>query len=133
MRTRDPETRAAVQQKIERTVRGLAAAAGAPEPELIYDLGTPAGRNDPELSHQVADGHAPRPRRRNVVDYLPGMGGEDFGRFSAAVPGVQFRLGVGRPDREMDLHSATFDPDERSIAIGMRLVAEILWDQLLRK
>jgi amidohydrolase len=68
----------------------------------------------------------------NVVDYLPGMGGEDFSRFSAAVPGVQFRLGVGRPDREMDLHNATFDPDERSVAIGMRLVAEILWDQLLR-
>jgi amidohydrolase len=133
VRTRDPETRAAVQQKIERTVRGLAAAAGAPEPELIYDLGTPAGRNDPELSHQVADVMGRVLGEGNVVDYLPGMGGEDFGRFSAAVPGVQFRLGVGRPDREMDLHNATFDPDERSIAIGMRLVAEILWDQLLRK
>jgi amidohydrolase len=132
VRTRDPETRALVQQKIERTVRGLAAAAGAPEPELIYDLGTPAGRNDPELSHQVADVMRRVLGDANVVDYLPGMGGEDFGRFSAAVPGVQFRLGVGRPDREMDLHSPTFDPDERSVAIGMRLVAEILWDQLLR-
>ncbi len=132
VRTRDPETRVLVQQKIERTVRGLAAAAGAPEPELIYDLGTPAGRNDPALAHEVADVMRRVLGDGNVVEYLPGMGGEDFGRFSAAVPGVQFRLGVGRPDREMDLHSPTFDPDERSVAIGMRLVAEILWDQLSR-
>jgi amidohydrolase len=132
VRTRDPETRALVQQKIERTVRGLAAAAGAPEPELIYDLGTPAGRNDPELSREVVGVMRRVLGDGNVVEYLPGMGGEDFGRFSAAVPGVQFRLGVGRPDRAMDLHSATFDPDERSVGIGMGLVAAILWDQLSR-
>lgn len=132
VRTRDPETRALVQQKIERTVRGLAAAAGAPEPELLYDLGTPAGRNDPALSHEVVDVMRRVLGEENVVEYLPGMGGEDFGRFSAAVPGVQFRLGVGRPDREMDLHNPDFDPDERSVGIGVRLVAEILWDQTLR-
>jgi amidohydrolase len=132
VRTRDPETRALVQQKIERTVRGLAAAAGAPEPELIYDLGTPAGYNDPGRSREIVDIMRRVLGPENVVDYQPGMGGEDFSRFSAAVPGVQFRLGVGRPDREMDLHNSTFDPDERSVAIGMRLVAEILWDQLLR-
>jgi amidohydrolase len=132
VRTRDPETRALVQQKIERTVRGLAAAAGAPEPELLYDLGTPAGRNAPALSHEVVDVMRRVLGEENVVDYLPGMGGEDFGRFSAAVPGVQFRLGVGRPDREMDLHNPDFDPDERSVGIGVRLVAEILWDQTLR-
>lgn len=132
VRTRDPETRALVQQKVERTVRGLAQAAGAPEPELLYDLGTPAGRNDPELSREIEAVMRRVLGDAAMVAYLPGMGGEDFGRFSAAVPGVQFRLGVGRPDTPMDLHSPTFDPDERAIAVGMRLVAEILWDQLLR-
>jgi hypothetical protein len=32
----------------------------------------------------------------------------------------------------MSLHSADFDPDERAVTLGMRLVAEILWDQLGR-
>ncbi len=132
VRTRDSETRALVQAKITRTVNGLAAAAGAPEPGLEYDLGTPAGRNDPRLSAQVMAAIARVLGPDNARDYPPGMGGEDFGRFSAVVPGVQFRLGVGRPDRDMALHSATFDPDEASVAIGMRLVAEILWDQLGR-
>jgi amidohydrolase len=60
------------------------------------------------------------------------MGGEDFSRYGRVVPGFQFRLGVGRPDRTMSLHSADFDPDERAVTLGMRLVAEILWDQLER-
>ncbi len=30
----------------------------------------------------------------------------------------------------MTLHSPDFDPDERAVTLGMRLVAEILWDQL---
>jgi amidohydrolase len=66
----------------------------------------------------------------NVITYPPGMGGEDFSRYGRVVPGVQFRLGVGRPDRPMTLHNSDFDPDERSVGLGMRLVAEILWDQL---
>jgi metal-dependent amidase/aminoacylase/carboxypeptidase family protein len=43
-----------------------------------------------------------------------------------------FRLGVGRPDRQMTTHSPTFDPDERAIPIGVRSMAEILWDRLAR-
>ena len=66
----------------------------------------------------------------NVITYDPGMGGEDFSRFGREVPGFQFRLGVGRPDQPMTLHNPDFDPDERAVGIGMRLVAEILWDAL---
>jgi len=132
VRTRDPETRAAVQAGIVRTVQGLAAAAGAPAPALEYQLGTPAGFNDPELSRQVQAVLRQVLGAERVVDYPPGMGGEDFGRFSSQLPGVQFRLGVGRPDRTMALHSPTFDPDEASVAVGMEVVAAILWDQLRR-
>ena len=48
----------------------------------------------------------------NVVTYEPGMGGEDFSYFEKEVPGFIFRLGVGRPGREMTIHSSTFVPDE---------------------
>jgi len=132
VRTRDPETREAVRQKIERTVNGLAVAAGAPAPRLNYYYGTPAGYNDPELSHQLLEVLERVLGPENTIDYPPGMGGEDFGRFSSQIPGVQFRLGVGRPDVEMALHSPSFDPDEAAIEVGVRLVVEILMDQLER-
>ncbi len=132
VRTQDDATRAMVKEKVERTVRGLAAAAGAPEPELEYFWGTPSGYNDPELVTGVLATARRVLGNENVITYEPGMGGEDFSRFGREVPGFQFRLGVGRPDRPMTLHNSSFDPDERSVGIGMRLVAEILWDALQR-
>jgi amidohydrolase len=132
VRTQDDATRELIKEKIERTVLGLVTAAGAPEPELEYFWGTPSGYNDPEL---VADVLVTARRvlgDENVITYAPGMGGEDFSRFGREVPGFQFRLGVGRPDRPMTLHNPAFDPDERAVVIGMRLVAEILWDALQR-
>jgi metal-dependent amidase/aminoacylase/carboxypeptidase family protein len=132
VRTHDEATRLAVKTKIERTVAGLAAAMGAPEPELEYNLGTPAGYNDPVL---VAQARAVIRRvvgEENDVEYAPGMGGEDFARFGQVVPGFQFRLGVDPPEGTSSLHSSAFNPDERAVAIGMRVVAEIIWDQLQR-
>lgn len=132
VRTHDEATRLAVKAKIERTVSGLAAAAGAPEPELDYRLGTPAGYNDPAL---VAQARAVIRRvvgEENDIVYSPGLGGEDFARFSQVVPGFQFRLGVDPPGGTASLHSPEFTPDERAVVIGMRVVAEIIWDQLQR-
>ncbi len=130
VRTRDDATRALIREKIERTVYGLAEAAGAPRPELDYYFGTPSGYNDPELVAQVCATAERVLGEGNVIEYEPSLGGEDFSRYGREVPGFQFRLGVGRPERPMTLHSPDFDPDERSVPLGMRLVAEILWDQL---
>jgi len=130
VRTLHDAARVQVREKIERTVYGLAEAAGAPRPELVHDLGTPSGYNDPELVASVCATARRVLGADNVVEYAPGMGGEDFSRFGREVPGFQFRLGVGRPDRPMTLHSPDFDPDERSVTVGMRVVAEIIWDQL---
>jgi len=132
VRTHDEATRRLVRDKVARTVSGLAAAAGAPEPELEYFFGTPAGYNQPVLVGQVRGVIAQVVGPENDITYPPGMGGEDFSRYGHVVPGFQFRLGVGRPDQAMTLHSPDFDPDERAVVLGMRLVAEILWDQLGR-
>jgi len=130
VRSRDDETRNALPEKIERTVKGLAAAAGAPEPILEYYMGTAAGYNDPEL---VAECRAVFRRvlgPENEIVYLPAMGGEDFSYYGREVPGFQFRLGIGRPDREMTLHRSDLDPPEEAIAIGMRVAAEVIWKQM---
>jgi amidohydrolase len=132
VRTRDAATRALIEQKIERTVRGLAVAAGAPEPDFEFYLGTPAGYNDPVVASQLMAVFRRVLGPDNAIDYPAGMGGEDFGRFSSVIPGAQFRLGVGRPERAMSLHAPTFDPDEGAVAVGMQVVVEVLLDQLGR-
>jgi amidohydrolase len=134
VRTHDAETREAVKEKVGRTVRALAASVGAPEPELDYYYGTPAGYNDPELVAQVREVFRRVLGPENDMTYPPGMGGEDFSRYGQLVPGFQFRLGVAPPGQEntMSLHSPHFQADERSVGLGMHLVAEIIWDQLHR-
>jgi len=132
VRSHDDRTRQALPEKIERAVFGLAEAAGAEAPILEYDWGTPAGYNDPELVAQVRKVVQRVLGPEGDVVYPPGMGGEDFSRYGREVPGFQFRLGVDPPGGTTSLHSSTFTPDERSVAIGMRIVAEIIWDQLQR-
>jgi hippurate hydrolase len=132
VRSQDDETRAALREKIVRTVQGLAAAAGAPEPELDYYYGTPAGTNDPRLVGECREVFRRVLGEENEIVYEPSLGGEDFAYYGRQVPAFQFRLGVGRPDREMSLHQTTFDPDERALALGARIAAELVWDQLRR-
>lgn len=134
VRTHDDETRQAMRAKVKRVVGSLAESVGAPEPELEYYFGTPAGYNDPELVEQAREVFRRVLGPENVITYPPGMGGEDFSRYGQVVPGFQFRIGVAPPGQEntMSLHSPQFNADERVVGLGMRLVAEVLWDQLHR-
>jgi amidohydrolase len=134
VRSIDPDVRVQLENAVIRTAKGIAAAAGAPEPAIEYVYGTPAMHNDPVLVEETL----PSIRRvlgdANVARYEPGMGGEDFAEFQKVIPGFMFRLGVGRPDRpHMTTHNPQFDPDERGIPLGIRLVCEILWDRLNRQ
>lgn len=132
VRSLEPDVRAQLQAAVIRTVEGIAAARGAPKPEIEYILGTPSMYNDPALVEETLPVLRRVAGEANVIRYEAAMGGEDFSEYEAIVPGFMFRLGVGRPDRPMTTHSPTFDPDERAIPIGMRLMAEILWDRLAR-
>jgi amidohydrolase len=130
VRTLEPEIRSQVQAAVERTIRGIAAAAGAPEPEITYSLGTPSMNNDPTLVAETLPTLERVVGTANVVRYEPGMGGEDFSFYQDVVPGFLFRLGVGRPEREMALHNPDFDPDERAIPLGVEVASAVLWDRL---
>ena len=130
VRTLTPGARTLVQEAIQRTAKGIAAAGGAQEPEITYILGTPAMYNDPKLVERTLPGLRRAAGDENVIRYEPALGGEDFSEYQKVVPGFMFRVGVGRPDRSMSNHSATFDPDERGLALGVRAMCEILWDAL---
>jgi metal-dependent amidase/aminoacylase/carboxypeptidase family protein len=60
------------------------------------------------------------------VDIPQSMGGDSFAWYTERIPGTYVRLGTHDPDSNearQDLHSATFDVDERAIAIGATLLA----------
>jgi metal-dependent amidase/aminoacylase/carboxypeptidase family protein len=52
------------------------------------------------------------------------MGGEDFSWYLEEIPGSMARLGVRIPGTDLDLHAASFDVDERAIAVGVRILVE---------
>ena len=52
------------------------------------------------------------------------LGGEDFGWYTAQVPGAMFRLGTRTPGGPTyDLHQGNLRVDERAIGLGARLLA----------
>ncbi len=98
----------------------------APGWDLDYTRGLPPVVNDAgttELVRSVVrrefgpDAAVPTPQS---------MGGDSFAWYTEQVPGTYVRLGTHDPESGRDrgdLHSATFDVDERAIAIGARLLA----------
>jgi hippurate hydrolase len=84
---------------IERVAKAAAAAAGAPEPEIVKTPEfTPATFNDPELTRATVEVLAAVFGKEDVLAQLAMMGGEDFSQYGrAGVPCVMFRLGTIDP------------------------------------
>ena len=60
-------------------------------------------------------------------------GGEDFSLFANEVPGFFFMLGARKPGTVSgDHHSPTFRADDGALPVGMRAMANVVWDYLER-
>ncbi|MDK8846700.1 amidohydrolase [Corynebacterium sp. MSK297] len=93
---------------------------------VTHDQGVPPVLNDEVatalLTEAVTsiDPHA-------AVQAPQSSGGEDFSWYLEHVPGSMARLGCWSGTGEMqDLHQGNFDPDERSVSVGIRLFAGIV-------
>jgi amidohydrolase len=62
-----------------------------------------------------------------LADTHQSGGGEDFSWYLEEVPGAMARLGVwsGRGP-QLDLHQPTFDLDERALAVGVRVMSNLV-------
>ncbi len=131
VRSYSNEVRQKILASIRRRANGIAAAYGAPEPEIKVSEGTPALENNHELADRLTKTFR-RALGSNRV--LPGeqvMGGEDFSQYGlAGVPILMYRLGVIAPKRlehfrkieetPPSLHSPAFYPDlEGSLDTGI--------------
>lgn len=93
---------------------------------VTHDQGVPPVLNDEVatalLTEAVTsiDPHA-------AVQAPQSSGGEDFSWYLEHVPGSMARLGCWSGTGEMqDLHQGNFNPDERSVSVGIRLFAGIV-------
>jgi len=104
------------------TVASVAAPYGVAA-DVEYVRGVPPVVNDRSSSQLMAAAARAYLDPHAVVDAELSMGGEDFAWYLDEVPGALARLGVRDPDDEVarDLHQGSFAPDERAIALGVRL------------
>ena len=128
VRCLDLELHAKLPAWIEETVQAICAGYGG-EARVRYRCISPPVHNDPELTQLVAAA-ATELLGRQRVHWLeqPSLGAEDFAELQRDTPATMFRLGVAGPQGCTPLHSNSFAPDERCLAVGV----EVLSASLLR-
>ncbi|MGN6688587.1 MAG: amidohydrolase [Actinomycetales bacterium] len=101
-----------------------AAAPFGVEVDVAYQRGVPPVVNDAAAISALHDVAVAAWGQRSVARAEQSLGGEDFAWYLEHVPGALARLGARREGDavERDLHQATFQADERAIAIGARLL-----------
>jgi amidohydrolase len=121
LRVLDRPTWDAAPDIVTQIIREVVAPTGATV-DIEYLRGRPPVINDAAAIGLLtaATGSALGPAA--VADTPQSMGGEDFSWYLEYVPGALARLGVGRAEPGSDLHRASFDVDERAIAVGVRLL-----------
>ena len=86
---------------------------------------TPPVNNNIDINRVIRESAIQILGQRNVVELQKSsLGAEDFAEFLNEVPGAMFRLGVSSEKGCAPLHSSKFDPDERAIAVGIKVITE---------
>ena len=144
VRSYTDEVRKQMHDAIVRKTKAIAAGAGAPEPKITFNEGTPAMFNDEKLAARLREVFVRELGPDNVDHPQPEMGGEDFSEYGrAGVPILMFRLGTIEPARlarmkqlgqsPPSLHSPLYYPDaDQALVTGVHtMVAATL--ELLKK
>ncbi len=98
----------------------------APDTRLDYTRGLPPVVNDEGTTALVRDVIVSQFGTEALADTPRSAGGDSFAWYTEVIPGTYVRLGThdaGSDRPQLDLHSATFDVDERAIGIGATLLA----------
>ncbi|MFQ6393200.1 M20 family metallopeptidase [Nocardia sp. KC 131] len=125
VRTGDHATWSLLEPMVREIVDGLLAPTGV-RYQLNYKRGVPPVVNDEQSTRMFED--AIRDIGPDALaDTMQSGGGEDFSWYLEEVPGAMARLGVWSGHGEqLDLHQPTFDIDERALAVGVRVLSNIV-------
>lgn len=125
VRTGDHDTWQLLEPMVREIVHGLLAPTGVSY-ELNYRRGVPPVVND-EVSARMFEDAIRATGPDALADTPQSGGGEDFSWYLEHVPGAMGRLGawpgVGP---ELDIHQPTFDLDERALAVGVRVMTNLV-------
>ncbi len=125
VRTASRETWQNLEGIIDETVTALLAPLGV-EHTLEYHRGVPPVVNE-ELSTRILTHAIEAVGPEALADTRQSGGGEDFSWYLEEIPGAMARLGVWPGyGPQLDLHQPTFDIDERALAIGVRVMVNIV-------
>jgi amidohydrolase len=109
---------------LNKNISSIANSCGA-DAKVIFREITPPVNNNSEVNKILKESGIKVLGQANVVELQkPSLGAEDFAEFLNEIPGAMFRLGVSNSNGCAPLHSSTFDPDERAIAIGIKVITE---------
>lgn len=124
-RTPDVEIWRHAREILSAAIRDILDVPEAPEWQLEYTVGVPPVVNHPDLTAFVRTAF---PDSVQMVSTEQSRGGDSFAWYQEHVPGTYLRLGTHDPAStapRCDLHSATFDVDERSIALGSEVLSTL--------
>ena len=131
VRTLDKAMQLRVKRLIEDVIKGTTFPLGATY-DFTYKIGSPPVYNHPELAKLLYPSLYSAVGEENVEELKPVMVAEDFSEYSQKIPGFYFFLGVKNPEIKTiyPLHSPYFNPDEKSISIGIKTMCHLLLDCL---
>jgi amidohydrolase len=131
IRTLSEANRKKIPRLMEDVVRGITQSFGASY-VFQYKKGAPPLYNHPELASILVPSLSQVLGKWNVQEIKPQMVAEDFSYFAQKIPGFYFFLGVKDPETPTiaPLHSPYFNPDEKSIPLGIKIMCHLLIDCL---
>lgn len=131
VRTINNINRNRIEQSIKNVVKGITESFGA-DFTVDYNRGPPSLYNHPELAKNMSPTLIRVVGQPNIESIKPQMVAEDFSYFCQKVPGFYFMLGVKNPQDKnpAPLHNPSFNPDERSIPLGIKILSHLILDFL---
>ncbi len=129
IRTLSEANRSKIPRLIEDVVSGISRSFGA-NSTFQLKKGAPPLYNHPDLASILSPTLSRVLGEWNIHPSKPQMVAEDFSYFSHIIPGFYFFLGAKDPNKPSlaPLHSPYFNPDEKSISIGIKLMCHLLLD-----
>jgi len=119
-----------IPQLMESLVKNITAGYGASS-TFDYRPSNPSVYNNPELAQTMLPTLVRVLGRDRVQEFKPQLVAEDFAYYAQRIPGFFFFLGARTPGQpSAPLHSPTFNPDERSVAVGIKVMCHLLLDAL---
>jgi amidohydrolase len=135
LRTHDAEVRSDIKARMARTVKGVAEAHGTTATLRFITEGNPPTVNDPALARLARPALERVFGPGNVPHLAPQMVAEDFPAYGEKAPYFFFILGTRNDAKGIPSinHTASFDIDEDALPLGVRALATLAWEFLIRE